>query len=655
MKKHIISFILAVAAIILTMSLTAYAEERTEVYTQFTQGNFSNSGEGTAASPYNLFEDAFNAVADGGTIYLSGNAFINDTNDLKPFALTKNVTVSALPNAAYRPTLSVWTSGMVLGGNVTFNNVILDFSNGIRPILCANGYTLTLNNVSYDKSARKIHIAGGGMHDSNGISLSPAEGPHGRIIVKGKNSSFGNIYAGGINGSFDKSADISVADVSGQNIGNIYSCGAKEGYYNVENLFDKNNEPDDPYPQSDNYPVGGSVKIDLCNTGLNAVYGTTGNNTETSLSISTQYLHSCSLSDISNLEIKQGTFAPDAMNNDINIVMYENGILDLSTLGNCEVNDFNGNGILMLNEASCLTINGKCTGTTELRTTGGLISTSGLAQYNHCYIKTADDGIFTFKPYPSQADMTLEKGNDGWWTSGQTEEAPTVLETFDIAEKMIFVTPSDINVNNPPCITVNAKFTEDSGFEDIGLIPMEYSVTYKGENFNIPSTPLEGYNGYYEGDIKELNMNFMPIESSITISSFSSSLELGDIAEGIYEIEITAPTATGNVTCPLILVVRENIPEATERYDVTVEDGKADVIFTNVSEQPIDNAVMMLCAYDGTGLKALKRADKNITLGANETQVLHFDINGIDYNTFKLLVWDSEKALLPICDYYEKK
>ena len=101
-----------------------------------------------------------------------------------------------------------------------------------------------------------------------------------------------------------------------------------------------------------------------------------------------------------------------------------------------------------------------------------------------------------------------------------------------------------------------------------------------------------------------------------------------------------------------VLVVSDKIPETQEQFDVAFENGKAEVIFTNTSEQQIDNAVMILCAYDNGVIKTVKPADDKITLKSGETKVVHFNI---DYNKLKIMVWDSFEKMTPICNYYEKK
>ncbi len=659
MKRFITLLLLTLTLVLPLFSLEVTAETRTEVYTRFVQGNFSHTGDGSAESPYNLFVDALDTVADGGTIYImNGGAFINDTSDAMPFVINKNITISSLPGTVEYPDLIVRTSGMVLGADVTFRNMVLSFSNPTRPIVCANGYSLVMDNISYNQSANKIHLAGGSMHNKDGVLLSPVPGANGSITVKGSKSSIGNIYAGSINGEFDMPVDISVYDVAGADIGNIYASGAEEGYYNSENFLDPDNKPDDPIADSVNYPMLGDVSVNLNKTSLEEVYGNTGGFKNASVSVSTRYLFSTSLKDVSSVEVENGHFAPREMNNGADLKICDGATFDTSKLNsNLEVNNFTGSGILVLSDNGCLNIKGQCTGETALKINGGTLEYSGIAQYNHMYIKTEGEGIFTFNPYPTQSGMTLDKCDSGWRTS-QKPEVVVALKSFDISDKLIYTTVSEINGlngSNLPPVQTSAEFTEDSRYEDIGMIPLEYSVTYKGETFTVPSTSLTDIDGYYEGDIEELNMNFAPIESEIIISNISSSLVLGRISEGIYEIKITAPTIEGNITRSFVLVVRDTIPETKEQFDVTFEQGKADVIFTNTGEQTIDNATMILCAYDDGMIKTIKPSDDKITLKSGETQVVHFDIEGIDYNKLKIMVWDSLEKMTPMCNYYEKK
>lgn len=109
------------------------------------------------------------------------------------------------------------------------------------------------------------------------------------------------------------------------------------------------------------------------------------------------------------------------MENGVNISVRQGATLDISSLMAYEANDFAGGGTLVLDDEGCFTIRGNCTGETVFKTCGGSQYYSGLAVYDHLYIKTsAGDGTFSFSPYPTQTDMTFEKCSDGWRTGTQS-------------------------------------------------------------------------------------------------------------------------------------------------------------------------------------------------------------------------------------------
>lgn len=726
------------------------AEARNVVYTEFISGNFNHAGDGTLASPYNLFEDAMNAVAGGGTIYiLGGGAFINDIDGVSPLRITKNVTIAAAPGVSVRPSFVVRPAGIVLGANVTFQKIELSFESGFRPVICANGYTLTLNDVFYDTHARTIHLAGGGMFYKNGVSAGPEAGAHSRIVITGEKSSFGNIYAGSINGSFEKDVDITAENISGRNIGAVYACGAAEGYYNSENFLDPGNEPDAPGANPYNYPVNGKVSVSFSDTGINVVNGETGGSKNAFLSISAHSLYTPLLRGIETLEVKQGTVAPRGISDNVNVLIQQDGILDMSSLGNCSVNDFTGGGIVIVNSTACLTVRGNCTGETKFRTNGGLQNCSGIAQYGHCYIKTAGDGTFTFTPYPTQNGMTLEKRSDGWWTSAQGAADTTALTAFDFDVSLMFAPLSQINGEEPPYFSVFAAYTEDTPvpLQYIEFVPFEYAVTYNGKTYSAPSDNVDGY---YEGNIKDLNMNFYPADNTIMISSFSNA---GTIAAGTYDIDITAPTTTGNVTRSLRLVVVDdaaggsqptevhmNVPVqevsegdmlnlsatvtdtatgqgvsaggitlyingqpyrtaqtpdssgavswkdiavtrengfaagenqltaaysgndtyALSQQDITItvnrskmfevneDNGKVDILFTNLSGKDIGNALLLIGVYDGGVLRKTAAPEDSVTIRQGETQEFHFDMAGVRFDGIRSFLWDSLETMTPL-------
>ena len=527
------------------------------VYTEFTGGNSSSTGNGTEQSPYNLFEDALNAVEDGGTICVGEKgAFVNSSDD-KPLVINKNVTITSKSDTA--PEISIRKAGVVLGGNVSFKNVVLSLVNGNHALIAANGYTLTLDNVTYFQNTREVHIVGGTLYDKNGVSLSPTVGEKSKIVLNGNKTHFGNIYAGSINGSFDKDVEIDINGVTGKNIGKVYSCGAKEGYYNSDNFLDPNNEPTAPTADSAVYGVTGNVNINLSNSSICEIDGDCGSG-RANVSVVTEYQYSSAMKNIGLLTVDSGMIELTEINDDVNVKINSNGILDMSNLGECSVNDFYGGGTLVLAKDGLLTVNGTLSGVTEFQTSGG-VNSSGIAEYDRLYIKTSKgDGSFTFNPYATQSDMTLDKTVDGFKTSSKTEEA-VVLKSFGITGSEFNDTSLEVNQGYFD-IPIETEF-EGSGFYDISMVPLVYTVSYNGKTYGPRNSTLTD-DGNYEGDFEELNMCFAPITDNISVSKYSSTIGyMYDIAEGVYDVTVTAPTASGNVERSFKLIVGVVTPTAT--------------------------------------------------------------------------------------------
>lgn len=480
----------------------------------------------------------------------------------------------------------------------------------------------------------------------NGYS-NIVSGPHSQIIVKGKEAVFGNIYAGSINGSFDKNVDIILENVPGQNIGDIYSCGAKEGYYNAENFMDPNNEPDFPAADHEKYPVNGSVSIELNNTGVKTVYGTTGGGDKTSVSVSTEYLYSCSLNDVESVTLKKGAFKPNFINNGVNISVCKDAVFNIADIGNFSVNDFHGGGILAMGYSGMLTINGECTGETEFRTDGGSQYNSYIVQPEHMYIKTAlGDGIFTFKPCYLQRDMTLDKHADGWYTSAQPENEATVLKDFKFESDVVFVTETEIN-NNGVNIDIVSEFTENSPYKELSFIPFDYELAYKGKCFYTESELYE--EDYYEGNFRDLNISFMPAnEDSIFVSNMSNTYGLLDrIEAGIYDVDITVPTETGSITRTLRLVVSEDNAQK-EDFIVTDTNGRINVTYINLTDKNIEDAVMLAAAYNNGVMKKLEISDKSVSVEKDKLQSFQFDMSDTEYDKIKLFIWNGLHDMKPL-------
>ena len=162
--------------------------------------------------------------------------------------------------------------------------------------------------------------------------------------------------------------------------------------------------------------------------------------------------------------------------------------------------------------------------------------------------------------------MTLDKTVDGFKTSSQTEE-DVVLKSFEITGSEFKDTSFTVNQSYFD-IPIETEF-ESSGFCDISMVPLVYTVSYNGKTYGPRNSTLTD-DGNYEGDFKELNMCFAPITENISVSKHSSTIGyMDDIAEGVYDVTVTAPTARGNVERSFKLIVGDVTPTATPTVEPT--------------------------------------------------------------------------------------
>ena len=101
------------------------------------------------------------------------------------------------------------------------------------------------------------------------------------------------------------------------------------------------------------------------------------------------------------------------------------------------------------------------------------------------------------------------------------------------------------------------------------MVPLVYTVSYNGKTYGPRNSTLTD-DGNYEADFKELNMCFAPITGNISFSKYSSTIGfMDDIAEGVYDVTVTAPTASGNVERSFKLIVGVVTPTATPTVEPT--------------------------------------------------------------------------------------
>lgn len=404
------------------VELPVEASGQKVVYTSaWDKSNGAPTGDGTKDNPYNRFEDAVANVADGGTIYIlsTKSALLND-NGNKPFVINKNVHIKPAPNEQ-RATLNSRASGIVLGADVVFENIELNFTNLCDQIF-ANGHSLTLKNITRGSGAKLVDIVAG---DFCSASSQAAAGTNARITIQGK-CEFGNIYAGSMGGSFWGDTFIKIEDIAANSkLGSIYACGAEEA---VSGEFPQPNQA---------YMVNGAVEVWIDKAPVAVIDGA-GALDGTEVICNEEYARSYhSILNIMKLTV-QGNLRPEQLKPipgmDLDLSVPSGGVLNLTDQGDVAVNDFAGGGRLVLNVDATMTIYGAVSGITAFETEKykGNNTYSGIVTPDHVYIKTNpdSDGTFTFEPYFTQLDLTLQKQSDGGWkivkASGGETKPPVI-------------------------------------------------------------------------------------------------------------------------------------------------------------------------------------------------------------------------------------
>lgn len=470
--KKLISFLLALAIPLYALPLAAGAEGDTSDY-------------------YDL-KAALNSAQANSTIIIPNGkkGFVNDTNsNAAPWIINKPVTIEGTDSNTI---LLIRSGGIILQADVTFKNVKISLENRVRNVIMANGHTLTLDNVTRDTSACDIHLACGGLVDSNHTVSST--GSLGQIVIKNCNSNttFGNIYAGNISGGqsgnnlgnfpFSHPATVSIESSSACKTGALYGCGALETPVDDNQMLNPNYVVDPPTPNYTRYPVTGDVTFNLYYNTVPVVDGDMGNGKKADVQyVCGPYLNSSlTLNNISRLTLAKngsnaGALQPTAGSSlsGTNLTVPAGTTLNLSNISSPTVNDFSGGGTLVLGKNQQLTINGTVSGETKVGI--GSVSNNGL--YSNTvitagttYIKTpvSPSGTFKLLPYQAKPTMKLNCDSNGNWTTYDSGASVPETKVQSLA-------------------IPNQNITANTGAKEI-KIPYTAALTNPGDLSDIPLT-----------------------------------------------------------------------------------------------------------------------------------------------------------------------
>ena len=571
--------------IVLTMCITVQpvvpvkAQEAVQtaartIYTEFKDGNSTHSGDGSYGNPYNLFEDAYAAAGNGDEILILGSGAFLNAEAAEPFIFDKSVTVNGNGN-----TFSNRKGGFILNTDVTFKNITLRFSNRLHDAIFANGHKLVLENVTCDSGFRYVDIFGGSLYE-NGKNMGNHPGSEAQILITGGGTNLGNIYAGSMNGTYDGKTQIVLAHVSGTQNGEIYASGAIEPYVNQDDWF-STQEPDPPAADGQ-YTVSGDVEISLTGSDTKQVYGVSENHAgKTFLTIDTDqsYTGIPGISKVGNLTVKGGgTFAPAALDS-CTVRLEGASAIDLSQMETPQVHsivsaDSAGNRLILGKEQK-LNVTDTITGALTFETLNGRNGKSGIAEYDHTYLELgrAADTAVSFTPTDGQAGMTLERTSSGngeiWKTSELSGDEPVAVKNMTIKNPVITTTVSEIskvgeykNKDPKPYLAEVAWLEQTDEYDrDLGVVPMEYEVTFNGTAY-FSKTVTEDENSFI--CIPELNLMFMTgvsyeeiTDDTITPMCYRTA-ESSTVKEGTYYITIRPFSADEQIEQKVVLIVNKD-------------------------------------------------------------------------------------------------
>ncbi len=502
MKKRILALFTCLALCLSLLPTAALAQG----------GNtLTVGGDGTGAD-YKYFTEALNNANNGDTITLLGNAgaFVPEGqgNDI-PLVIDKQLTINGNGH-----TLTVWYAGILLGADVTFDNLTINLSNAFSNAIYANGHRLTLNQVRNEQAtgatANVIHLFSGGVANNTGWDGLAQAGSHGQIIIRGSNNRLGDIFAGNwsytdTSSTYSGPSTITVEESAGGTIGNIYACGAYEptGTGNSNDIL----------PNSDKFPVTGEVTINLSNGAVGTVYGETGgsSNAKVVYNSSISYSRGSRLEDVTSLEVKRGYFAPGKANtldtlDGVAITLASGARLDLRNVSSpiAPASWSGDGGVLEIGKDQALYIMGSVTGSTKVAIGGlwGAELAQGAANTDYFYIRAGQalGTEFTFLPKTAGGTAPEWSAADKGWQlassgsgGGTKPTGPVKPSSFHFVNNVINRTTDEIKDKGGVEVSIEAPIPDG---QFIFLVPFTVQIQKDGGDVRTAYREYDGSYGY---------------------------------------------------------------------------------------------------------------------------------------------------------------
>ena len=501
-KKQPISQI--IMGTILTLVLTVLVTLQTPIMTSAVENVKADAVTRNVATEAELMAAIEDDTVD--VIHLQNQITVSRSADGKDnaFVIDRAVTITGEGTSGG---LCLERAGIILGGAVTFENMSIYFANSVRNAIIANGYSLTLNNISNGGSSYNIDIFGGGITDYNGGNVEeiPLSGTEANVIIKGMNTltgvnaklDGGNIYAGSLsdvgNGlanvpnEYNGSVNITI-EKGASGFGKIYAHGARE---NREGGY-----PDEWKSSASLYKVVGDVNITLNTCKELVVDGTTGGEKNAAFTYKDDgngYPCSPTLENIAGITLlpsEEVTYLEPDIAGECSLQFISvpaNTRLSFVGVddGNISVASYSGGGEIVFSNTQALRITEQISGFTKVavgEVSGDRLNSTGVIEPDTTYITVAvseaENYGFELLPNRSNHNMVLENDGDGNWVTVRGESFLIINEIENVANVEVpefddYGLASEIHIP----FHVNYATEDENNF--IGDIPMLVTVNGK--------------------------------------------------------------------------------------------------------------------------------------------------------------------------------
>lgn len=547
-----ISFVL-IALVTLQTSINTFAIEN--VKTNIVTRNVATEAELMAA-----IEDATVDV-----IHLQKDITVSRSADGKDNAFVINRAVTITGEGTLGG-LRLERAGIILGGAVAFENMSIYFANPVRNAIIANGYTLTLNNVSNGGSSYNIDIFCGAITDYNGGNAEeiPSSGMEANVIIKGTNTltgvsasvDGGNIYAGSLsdvgNGledapnEYNGKVNITI-EKGASGFGKIIAHGARE---NREGGY-----PDEWKSSPSLYKVIGNVNINLNACKTVVVNGATGGEKNAAFTYKDDgngYPCSPTLVNIAGITLlpsEEVTYLEPDIAGECSLQFISvpaNTRLSFVGVddGNISVASYSGGGEIVFSNTQALRITEQISGFTKVavgEVSGDRLNSTGVIEPDTTYITVAvseaENYGFELLPNRSNHNMVLENDGDGNWVTVRGESFLIINEIENVANVEV-PELDDYGLASEIHIPFHVNYATESEYNFIGHIPMLVTVNGRVTNTELGYMGYQYVTGVTNDDIL-IWFDYNGDDESIYIENYDG-YEYA-VPAGRYEISMTIP------------------------------------------------------------------------------------------------------------------